>query len=170
MLVSQLAQYASALWALHSNIWNECVRKCTYTHFSIILLQGQISVLKKTFKTAKPQITTSLSLQTFTTAPRWQPFITASALSLLMGYFAHHRRSIPSRAQHKILIKSNQLQLRFISFMSLKPHYFCAVCVQPEYVYKNSIYSFPRLSETQSWPTSHKGNLGPDLRMWYELR
>lgn len=144
------------------------------THFSLIPRQGQISVLKKTFKTAKPQITASPSLQTFTTARRWQPFstiITASALSLLMGYFAHHSRSTPSRAQHTILIKSNQLPLRFISFMSLKPHYFCAVCVQPEYVYKNSTYSFARwLSETQSWPTSHKGNLGPDLQMWYELR
>ena len=155
-------------------MWNECVRKCTCTHFSLIPLQGQISVLKKTLKTAKPQITASPSLQAFITARKWPHFstiMTASALSLLMAYFPHHSRSIPSRAQHTIPIKSNQLPLRFISFMSLNPRYFCAVCVQPEYVCKNSIYSFARwLSETQSWPTNHKGNLGPDLQMWYELR
>lgn len=172
MLVPQLACYASALWALHSNTGSECFRKCTYTHFGIMLLQRQISTLKKTFKTAKPQNNNNItepsniynSSESIALVYSRYCFCLISAHGLLCPSYKEH----PSRAQHTILTISNQLESRFISFYVIKASLFLCMC--SAWAYKNSVCSFSRLSETQSRPNSHEGDLGPHLWMWYELR
>lgn len=101
--------------------------------FGTILLQGQISTLKKIFKNSKTTDNDNNQHQhhwafKYYNSPSSTDlvyshdcFCLISAHELLCSSQKEH----PSVAQHTILNISNPLQLRFIYFMSWKPYYLC---------------------------------------------